>query len=183
MSSSQIPPTLPLLAMLALVTRWSMFALSCPISMIHGPFPILGCLEHPSVIPVSGLSDPFPSGTESHPSTRLLPSKHGRQNMRTSRLEGQTDTRRLTHLQVLTRPHAWRGVYHLADSHAPSSSWAPLHQVPWAYMYRTYSCMRLHASTANVPLPSQTMRSGFSVFPGSHYTEYSYKCHSCTPLG
>ncbi|KAL6852051.1 hypothetical protein J3F83DRAFT_764930 [Trichoderma novae-zelandiae] len=39
MSRSPIPPTLPLLAMLALITRWSMFALSCPISMILDPLP------------------------------------------------------------------------------------------------------------------------------------------------
>ncbi|KAL7909602.1 hypothetical protein GGI35DRAFT_387983 [Trichoderma velutinum] len=49
----------------------------------------------------------------------------------------------------------------------PLLSMGPLHQGPWTYMYRTScACVCMPASTANVPLPSQTMRSGFSVFPG-----------------
>ncbi|KAL7820216.1 hypothetical protein V8C44DRAFT_315817 [Trichoderma aethiopicum] len=70
MSRSPIPPTLPLLAMLALITRWSMFALSCPISMVHDPLsvPRPAAQRHPSGLPGSGSAAPFPSGTESHPS-------------------------------------------------------------------------------------------------------------------
>ncbi|KAL7809910.1 hypothetical protein V8C26DRAFT_410798 [Trichoderma gracile] len=85
MSRSPIPPTLPLLAMLALITRWSMFALSCPISMIHDPLPVprlgLSVQRHPQAFRALALQGHSLLGRNpTRPSTHRLPSsKHERQ--------------------------------------------------------------------------------------------------------
>lgn len=147
---SQIPPTLPLLAMPALVNPLvKMFALSCPISMIQ---------SHLSLSRTRTLG----SGTHSllgwNPTLRPLeqtwaPDKQARR-ARLTRKDSLTGTRAS---RSLARTHREAPITS-PDSHAPSSSRPPPASGPLNLLLA--QCFVVHesasASTANVPLPSQT---------------------------
>lgn len=100
-----------------------MFALSSPISMIR---------SHPSLSRTRTLGSGAHSLLGLNPTHRPLEQTWA-PDLQRSKLESRTDTQRLTYRYgsfSLTRSHAWGGAHHLADSHAPSSSRPPLHQVP-----------------------------------------------------